>query len=368
MRVSAPDNLHQMELESANENFELFRRFHRLDDDTYSVAEATLKGEYYFSRFSLDLIPVDSIEITDRFAKILREDASGAESEELPRMSFDKLSNFAKGKALLEKQLKKICETSNTGMREDLERVILAGGKRLRPALAQAAYALGDAPKLPILPLMVMIELMHTASLIHDEVVEKGMVRRNVPTINATSGDLNAVRAADFILGRAMELLKIYKGSGINERLAKVSEQMCIGELEQLEKLNTEFSEEAYFRMIEKKTALFIEAAAFTGAVAGGCSPEVIKAMEGYGYNIGVAFQIKDDILDFTGTEKFGKSIGQDERKGLATLPKIIGLEEAQKQVEAYSEKAISALEIIKNGASKKAFIEMAKQLENREI
>ena len=368
MRVSAPDNIHQMELESANENFELFRRFHKLDDDTYTVAEATLKGDYYFSRFSLDLIPVDSIEITDRFAKILREDASGEVSEELPKMSFDKPSNFIKGKELLEKQLKKICETPNTGMKEDLERVILAGGKRLRPALAQAAYALGDAPKLPILPLMVMIELMHTASLIHDDVVDQGMVRRNVPTINATSGDLKAVRAADFILGRAMELLKIYKGSGINERLAKVSEQMCIGELDQLDTLNTEFSEEAYFRMIEKKTALFIEAAAYTGAVAGGCSAEVIKAMEVYGYNIGVAFQIKDDILDFAGTEKFGKSIGQDEKKGLATLPKIIGLEEAQKRVKAYSEKAISALEIIKNGTSKKAFIEMAKQLENREI
>lgn len=368
MRVSAPDNIHQMELESANENFELFRRFHKLDDDTYTVAEATLKGDYYFSRFSLDLIPVDSIEITDRFAKILREDASGEVSEELPKMSFDKPSNFIKGKELLEKQLKKICETPNTGMKEDLERVILAGGKRLRPALAQAAYALGDAPKLPILPLMVMIELMHTASLIHDDVVDKGMVRRNVPTINATSGDLKAVRAADFILGRAMELLKIYKGSGINERLAKVSEQMCIGELDQLETLNTEFSEEAYFRMIEKKTALFIEAAAYTGAVAGGCPAEIIKAMEVYGYNIGVAFQIKDDILDFTGTEKFGKSIGQDEKKGLATLPKIIGLEEAQKRVKTYSEKAISALEIIRNGTSKKAFIEMAKQLENREI
>ena len=368
MIVIAPENKHQIELESANENYELFRRFHRLDDSTYSVAEATLKGDYNFSRFSLDLIPVDSIEITDRFAKILREDASGETSEELPKMSFDRPSSFAKGKALLEKQLKKICETPNLEMQKDLERVILAGGKRLRPALAQAAYELGRDPVLPILPLMVMIELMHTASLIHDDVVDKGMVRRNVPTINATSGDLKAVRSADFILGRAMELLKIYKGSGINERLAKVSEQMCIGELDQLDQLNTDISEESYFDMIRKKTALFIEAAAYTGAVAGGCSQEEVRAMEIYGYNIGIAFQIKDDILDYTGTEKFGKSIGQDEKKGLMTLPKIIGLEKAQERVAYYSDKAISALENIKNGTSKKAFLEMAKQLENREI
>ena len=368
MIVTAPENIHQIELESANENFELFRRFHKLDNSTYTVAEATLKGDYYFSLFSLDLIPVDSIEITDRFAKILREDASGYESEELPQMSFDRPSNFLKGKSLLEKQLEKICYTPNEEMRMDLERVILAGGKRLRPALAQAAYELGKDPKLPILPLMVMIELMHTASLIHDDVVDQGTFRRKVPTINVTSGNLKAVRSADFILGRAMELLKIYKGAGINERLAKVSEQMCIGELEQLDNLNTDISEEDYFKMIEKKTALFIEAAAFTGAVAGGCSPEEIHAMEIYGYNIGVAFQIKDDILDFTGGEKFGKETGQDAKKGLKTLPKIIGLEKAQERVEYFSDKAISALDEIRNGTSKKAFIEMAKQLENREI
>lgn len=368
MFVSAPSNTHQIELQSANENFELFRKLHALDDTAYSTAEATLRGDYYFSRFSLDLIPVDSIEITDQFAKILREDASGEVSEELPKMSFDRPSSFAKGKALLEKQLKKVCETPNAKMKEDLERVLLSGGKRLRPALAQAAYDLGKSPSLPILPLMVMIELMHSASLIHDDVVDQGQKRRGVPTINASSGDLAAIRSADFILGRAMELLKIYKGSGINERLAKVSEQMCIGELETLENLDTDFSEEAYFRMIEKKTALFIEAAAYTGAVAGGCSPEEIKAMETYGYNIGIAFQIKDDILDYAGSEKFGKETGQDEKKGLQTLPRIIGLKEAQERVAYYSEKAISALDTIRNGASKKAFIEMAKQLENREI
>ena len=368
MFVLAPENIHSIELESANENFGLFRKLHKLEDPAYSVAEAVLRGDYYFSRFSLDLIPVDSIEITDKFAKILREDASGEKSEELPKMSFDAPSSFRKGKALLEKQLAKVCETENEEMEKDLERVLLAGGKRLRPALAQAAYDLGKDPALPILPLMVMIELMHSASLIHDDVVDKGMKRRGVPTINATSGDLKAVKAADFILGRAMELLKIYKGSGINERLAKVSEQMCIGELEQLDNLNIEISEEAYFRMIEKKTALFIEAAAYTGAIAGGCSKEEASALEIYGYNIGVAFQIKDDILDYTGTEKFGKETGQDERKGLLTLPKIIGLEAAQERVGYYSEKAIRALENIRNGTSKKAFIEMAKQLENREI
>ena len=87
MMITAPDNLHTKELESANQNFDLFRSFHRLDDPAYAIGEAVLKGDYYFSRFSLDLIPVDSVKITDRFARILREDASGMSSPELPAMS-----------------------------------------------------------------------------------------------------------------------------------------------------------------------------------------------------------------------------------------------------------------------------------------
>lgn len=368
MFVSAPNDPHSKELESANENFALFRSFHRLDDDNYSTAEAVLKGDYYFSRFSLDLIPVDSIEITDAFAKILREDASGQASEEVEKMSFDAPESFKKGKALLEAQLEKICSTPNVQMEKDLKRVILSGGKRLRPALAQASYDITADTSLPILPLMVMIELMHTASLIHDDVVDKGMVRRCVPTINATSGDLAAVRSADFVLGRAMELLKIYKGSGVNERLAAISEQMCIGELKQLDVLGKSISEEEYMDLIEKKTALFIEGAAYCGALAGGADEETLKAVEKYGYNIGMAFQIKDDILDCTGGKQLGKERSQDEKKGLITLPKIIGIEAAEERVKEYSENAIRAIEPIKNGRSKKAFAEMAKQLKNREI
>ena len=368
MKVTATDNLHIRELESANVNFEMFRRLHRLDDPQLSTGLATLKGDYYFSRFSLDLIPVDSVEITDRFARILREDASGCDSPELPAMSFDDPKTFANGRKLLERQLKSVCQTDNRKMRLDLERILLSGGKRLRPALAQAAYGLGNEKKYPVLPLMVMIELMHSASLIHDDVVDQGQIRRGVATINHTSGDLDAVRSADFILGRAMELLKVYRGSGIDERLAHVSEQMCIGELKQMEYLNRDIDEETYFSLITMKTALFIEASAACGAIAGGCSEDVVRCMEQYGLNIGIAFQIRDDILDYTGKERLGKETGQDARKGLKTLPVITGLDKARKKVEEYSETAICAIQGIKEGVSVKALTDMARQLERREI
>ncbi|MBQ9030262.1 MAG: polyprenyl synthetase family protein [Parasporobacterium sp.] len=368
MFVTASDHLHTKELDSANANFALFRKYHKLEDPDVSDGEATLRGDYYFSRFSLDLIPVDSVEITDRFARILREDASRFSSEELPSMTYENPGSFARGKALLESQLKKICSTENQEMRQDLERVLLAGGKRLRPALSQAAYGLGRDPSYPILPLMVMIELMHSASLIHDDVVDQGQKRRGVPTINALRGNLKAVRSADFVLGRAMELLKIYKGSGINERLAAVSEQMCIGELEQMECLNSGIDEERYFDLIRKKTALFIEAAAWCGGIAGGCEDSVLQALETYGYHIGIAFQIKDDILDYTGKERFGKETGQDSRKGLRTLPSIIGIGKAQERVTEHSEKAIKAIQNVNGGVSRTALIRMARQLEKREI
>ena len=363
---TATDLTYTKDLQSAHDHFRLFRTLHRLDDPSISTAEAVLRGDYYFSLFSLDLIPVDSVQITDQFARTLREDACGFGSPELPRMTFDDPGSFARGKKWLEAQLEKVCESSNPSMTDDLLRVLLSGGKRLRPALAQAAYGLGGQPSYPILPLMVMIELMHSASLIHDDVVDQGTKRRGTATINVSSGDLAAVQAADFILGRAMELLKIYRGTGIDERLAAVSEQMCIGELEQMKYLHQDISEETYYMLIEKKTALFIEAAAACGAIAGGCEADVIHRLEQYGYHIGIAFQIKDDILDFTGKEQFGKETGQDAKKGLKTLPAIIGFEKAQERVGEHSEKAVSALQGLRNSVSRKALEDMARQLEKR--
>ena len=250
-------------------------------------------------------------------------------------------------------------------------RVLLAGGKRLRPALSWAAYnLLTDTPpegkQYPILPLMVMIELMHSASLIHDDVVDKADVRRNVATINATSGDKMAVKSADFILGRAMELLKVYKGSGIDERLASVSEQMCLGELDQLENLHKDISEKQYIQQIERKTALFIEAAAACGGMARGLDEEAIRCLEQYGYHIGMAFQIKDDILDEIGGEEFGKQKNQDRKRGLKTLPQIIGLAKSEEAVKAHSDQAIQALQKLPESSAKNDLVKMAKILVER--
>ncbi len=358
------------ELELAREHFDRFLVLHELQDHT-RISQDTLNGDYHFSQFSLHLIPVDSVEITDAFAKELREHVCGYECPELEKITDENPKTFAKGKKLLEDQLEKVCFSPNEQMRSGLLRVLLAGGKRLRPALSWAAYNLKtnrplEGRQYPILPLMVMIELMHSASLIHDDVVDQADVRRNVPTINATSGDLMAVRSADFILGRAMELLKVYKGSGIDERLAAVSEQMCLGELDQLENLNQDVSEEQYMRQIERKTALFIEAAAACGGMARGLDEETIHCLEQYGYHIGMAFQIKDDVLDEIGGEEFGKQRNQDRKRGLKTLPRIIGIEKSEEAVRVHSDEAIRALREIPDSPAKNDLIRMAKILVER--
>lgn len=278
------------------------------------------------------------------------------------------IKEFGKVKYELEENLAQICKAGNPRMSEDLERVLLAGGKRLRPALAYAAYRLKEDSDLPIMPLMLMIELMHSASLIHDDVVDTGLVRRGVATINATSGNECAVWAADYLLARAMEYLKIYKGTGINERLAKVSEEMCLGEFAQIDNLNKELTEDIYFDLIKKKTAYFISASAACGAVAAGLDEDGIKMLEEYGLNIGIAFQIKDDILDFTSSSETGKTGNQDEKKGLMTLPQMTGISKAQKQVELYSRKSIEAIKKIKDCKAKTALEEMAANLAKRKL
>jgi len=357
-------------LKEADQYFESFLKTHSKIgcDSDENDAYLTLKGDHYFSRFSLCLIDVDSVEITDAYGSLLRELTSGSPCRELESREFGNPGSFQQMKKMLEKRLKETAENGNRIMKEALCRILLSGGKRLRPALAWTTYNLTDGnSKYPVLPLMAMIELMHTASLIHDDVVDGGMMRRGVETINKTGGNRFAVRAADFILGRAMELLKIYKGSGINERLAQVSEQMCVGELTQLKLLNTDIDVVTYKSLIEKKTARFIEAAAACGGIASGMDSDSVHCLELYGYNIGMAFQIKDDILDYTGNEKFGKPRLQDQNKGLKTLPQMIGFQAAETQVREYSEKAISAIQGLRNGKSKNDLIMMAKQLEKRD-
>ena len=313
------------------------------------------------------------------------------------QLDSDFYSGLEKADLELENELDRICIT------DDLKRAVMSGGKRMRPNLAYTAYRLGSSDT-EIVPLMVMVELMHSASLIHDDVVDKAGIRRNVPTINATSGDYRAVQSADYLLSRAMEYLHVYRGSGIDERLAEVSLGMCRGEFLEIREAFriSEDAEEKYFELIRHKTAIFIGACAACGGIAGGLPAEYVKSLEDYGTYLGIAFQIRDDCLDYEGEAVFGKKIGQDLDSGLYTLPLIYamkaepllysllktrnpngslsqkdseyvikkvcryGINDCRRLVEEYSTMAVEAIKDIPSSPAKDALILMAEGLKNR--
>jgi len=186
---------------------------------------------------------------------------------------------------------------------------------------------MGGSHEKEILPLMCMLELMHSASLIHDDVVDAADIRRGYPTINNIRGNRAAVQSGDFLLAKAMELLYIYKGMGINEKLADVSYNMTIGELKQ-QVIRYKFdvqSVDVYYDLIHKKTALLLAASCWCGAVAGGMDPEDALALFNYGEKLGIVFQLRDDMIDYSADS--GKAPGQDLRNGVFTLPVLRLLE-----------------------------------------
>ncbi len=215
-------------------------------------------------------------------------------------------------------------------MRWDLRRIMTSGGKRLRPTLAYLCYRIGGSRIRPLQPLMCMLELMHTASLIHDDVVDSAELRRGCSTINATSGVGMAVQSGDFLLAEAMTYLHFYRGTGINEALVQASGEMCLGELDQLKVRYKpeEQSRALYFLQIYRKTASLIGASCYAGAIAGGLSESKARMLKGYGEKLGIAFQLIDDLLDFSKKPGFGKMPGQDLRNGIFTLPVLYLLEE----------------------------------------
>lgn len=224
-------------------------------------------------------------------------------------------------------RLGEMARSAKGQMREDLSDVLCFGGKRLRPTLAFMCYRMGGSRETDVLPLMCMLELMHTASLIHDDVVDSAGMRRGKPTINFRKGDFAAVQSGDFLLAKAMELLYVFKGTGINEMLADVSYNMTIGELAQQAMRNRPDLQSvvSYFDLIYKKTALLFAASCWCGAIAGGMREEDAQCLFHYGEKLGLAFQLRDDLIDYS--DESGKFPGQDVRNGVFTLPLLMLME-----------------------------------------
>ena len=223
----------------------------------------------------------------------------------------------------LEMYLSRLCGGSTPEISQQTRRVILAGGKRLRPRLAWLCGRMGGASTDELLPLMAILELMHTASLLHDDVVDGAAERRGAPTVQMLLGERAAVQCGDFLLARAMELLGAYQGTGVGPLIADTFTAMCRGELEQLAAAERPAGQTlaGYYRRMKAKTARLIRTCCQAGAMAAGLEGETVEALGRYGLHLGLAFQLRDDLLDFASPAHTGKPRGQDLRRGLHTLP-----------------------------------------------
>ena len=203
--------------------------------------------------------------------------------------------------------------------------LVEAGGKRLRPLMVLlTARALNYDGK-QHLDLAAIIEFIHTATLLHDDVVDMSQLRRGRPTANANWGNAPSVLVGDFLYSRAFQMMVAIGSMDVMAILSDATNVISEGEVQQLVNAKKpDVSEADYLTVIDKKTAVLFAAACEVAAVLGGASAEVRAALKAYGHHVGMAFQLVDDALDYTGdAATLGKNVGDDLAEGKPTLPLI---------------------------------------------
>ena len=204
-----------------------------------------------------------------------------------------------------------------------------AGGKRLRPALALlSAGATGKITEAHV-DLAVILELIHIATLVHDDIIDGAEMRREQATANAKWGNAITVLLGDCLFAHALRLSTNFSNSDISRRIADAAAEVCSGEIIQTQRrFDLKLSTLDYYRIIEMKTAALFSAACELGAALNEADQPVIGALKTFGTKLGVAYQIYDDILDLAGSEaETGKTLGTDLRKGKFTLPVLLMLQ-----------------------------------------
>jgi heptaprenyl diphosphate synthase component 2 len=205
-------------------------------------------------------------------------------------------------------------------------------GKRLRTALTLLSGKLIEYRFEKLLPLSVAFEMLHLATLVHDDIIDNAATRRGIPTVNARYGDHVAILLGDFLFAKTAGLIADVEDFRIDHLFSDMVASVCEGTIvELLSARQLETSIERYIERISYKTACLMSACCKGGATVGGGTDAQIALMEDYGRNLGIAFQIVDDVLDYTGSEAtIGKPAGNDLRQGLVTLPLIYALQVEQ--------------------------------------
>ena len=236
-------------------------------------------------------------------------------------------------------------------LKEIISYIFLAGGKRLRPALSLLfAKATGNITKKHIV-LSELTELIHTASLIHDDIIDSAKLRRGRETINSLWNDKISVISGDFLFAQASVRLGILENSEIVKIYANVLSELCDGEIEQYSLLfNTNITWDDYIQKSTSKTASLFSACCKSAAILNSAEENIIEQAKNFGLFLGIAFQIVDDILDFTSSsDNLGKEVCSDLKRGIITAPTLFALnssDERTKQIRVLIENRFNEAEV----------------------
>jgi octaprenyl-diphosphate synthase len=241
------------------------------------------------------------------------------------------------------------------------EHLLFSGGKRFRPTLLLLSAKLCGYQGDHHISMASLIEFIHTATLLHDDVVDRAELRRGSISANSIWGNEACVLVGDFLFTKCFSLMVENSNPKILQTISKATTLMAEGELEELTKTNDlSLTEESYLSIIARKTASLISATAQIGAILGNVPEEKEVALSEFGMDVGMAFQLIDDNLDYTSKEKkFGKKIGIDLRDGKITLPLILVLNHCNKEERAFIQETVGS-HLIKE----EAFLQMVEIIE----
>lgn len=229
---------------------------------------------------------------------------------------------------VIEKELEETIKAQSPLLHQASLHLLKAGGKRIRPVFVLLAGKFGDYDINVIKNVAVTLELIHTASLVHDDVIDDAELRRGLPTVKAKWDNRIAMYTGDYIFARSLELMTNINNPVAHKILSHTMVELCLGEIEQIkDKYRYDQNLRDYLRRIKRKTALLIAASCQLGAVASNVDEKTHKNLFQFGYYVGMSFQITDDVLDFTSSEEtLGKPAGGDLLQGNITLPVLYAM------------------------------------------
>ncbi|MBP1994723.1 heptaprenyl diphosphate synthase component II [Paenibacillus eucommiae] len=243
---------------------------------------------------------------------------------------LDIYSRKKKDVAAIERELEESVYSDHTMLRETSLHLLKAGGKRIRPVFVLLSGEFGAYKLETMKHIAIPLELIHMATLVHDDVIDDAHTRRGQLTVRSKWDNRVAMYTGDYILAKALGVVTKIANPTVHQIMSKAMVEMCIGEMEQIRFFfNSEQTVRDYLLRIKRKTALLIAISCQLGAMASEAPDWISSKLYTFGYNVGMTFQIRDDILDLCGTEKqIGKPPGSDIKQGNITLPVLFALQD----------------------------------------